>query len=113
MALKVDAANVRPSASPWIARMKEAMDAKAPPATNAPNALANIIRQIRADRSKKPKLSVVELRKAMKLLQSVVKSVGSIEVKRDGGFIVSVPDQATVAVDTANPWDELFADSET
>ena len=59
---------------------------------------------------KKPKLSVVEAKKAAKLLQGLGKTVPSIQVASDGSFVVNAADPSATALDTGNSWDEVLID---
>lgn len=61
---------------------------------------------------KKPKLAVIEAKKAMRLLMAEGMAVAGIQVAPDGGFFVKAINPATAAMGGENPWDEALSNGE-
>ena len=105
-----------PKASAWFAGVKRATAEKNATASHsvaAPNEHAKAIGQIEPEpKLTKPKLAVVEAKKAMKLLKAHGKSVTGIEMSPQGGFVVYAtdPDAPSCKGTSAsgNPWDEVL-----
>ena len=58
--------------------------------------------------AKKPSLSVVEAKKAIKLLKGVGKSIASIEVLPDGGFRIVATGQGAPTQEPINKFDVVL-----
>ncbi|ARE39864.1 hypothetical protein RGUI_1723 [Rhodovulum sp. P5] len=58
------------------------------------------------------KLSVVEMKKAAKVLQGIGKPVSGIEAMPDGSFRVLVQHSEPAPPPDSNPWDEVLPDGQ-
>ena len=85
--------------------MHEGTLSKLPPIVPPNSGGHSFLKIVSPAKSKKPKFSMTEAKKAAKLLEGMGKIVTGISVTPEGGFAISAAEPGAIAATEPNEWD--------